>query len=329
MEESGFRTDDGRLRLYPEEGDEGKRVDAFLSERVPELSRTRVQELIRTGQVRSQDGPIEKTNARVQPGRWIEVALPPPLESAIRPEDHGIRILHQDRDLAVVVKPAGMATHPTAAKTSGTLVNALQFQLEGLSEVGGVLRPGIVHRLDRVTSGILVVAKNDFAHHFLSQQFKNREVKKTYRAICLGSEPESKGVVRGLIDRDPKRRRRMMLGGKTGRESETSYEVVGRADPLFGILLHPKTGRTHQIRVHLEKLRCPIVLDKLYGYEPKRWPAPKLNALLKDYPGIFLHAERLEFSHPRTGESLSFSVDPPEGFQKLWTAVFGKRKKKS
>lgn len=328
MEESGFRTDDGRLRLYPEEGDEGKRVDAFLSERVPELSRTRVQDLIRTGQVRSQDGLIEKTNVRVQVGRWIEVDLPPPLESTIRPEDHGIRILHQDRDLAVVVKPAGMPTHPTAAKTSGTLVNALQFQLEGLSEVGGVLRPGVVHRLDRVTSGILVVAKNDFAHHFLSQQFKNREVKKTYRAICLGAEPKGKGVIKGLIDRHPTKRKRMILGGKTGRESETSYEVVASADPLFGLLLHPKTGRTHQIRLHVEKLRCPIVLDALYGYEAKRWPLPKLKGLLKDYPGVFLHAERLEFTHPRSGAPMDFSVEPPDDFQKLWTAVFGKGKKK-
>ena len=311
------------VRLNPALSDDGKRVDAFLSENLDHLSRTRVQELIKEGRVQSSTGPISKSNLKVQPGEWIEVSLPPPLESSILPEDLPIEILHEDDDIAVVVKPAGMPTHPTQSRTSGTLVNALHHHLKSLSGVGGVLRPGIVHRLDRVTSGILAIAKNDPAHHSLTRQFKDRTVRKTYRAICLGNLDEKEGVVRGLIDRHPTRRQRMVLGGKSGRESETAFETVAQSEPVFGLLLHPHTGRTHQIRVHLEYLRCPIVLDTLYGYEPKRWPHPKLNSLLNAHPGILLHAERLEFDHPRTGERMSFRVKPPEGFCRVWDRVFG------
>ncbi|MCA9416929.1 MAG: RluA family pseudouridine synthase [Candidatus Omnitrophica bacterium] len=311
------------IRLLTEPGDQGKRIDAFLSEKLESFSRTRIQDLIKTGQVDSSSGPIRKSNVKIQKGEWIEVRLPPPLESAIQGEDLPLEILHEDEDLAVVFKPAGMPTHPTQSRTSGTLVNALHYHLENLSGVGGVLRPGIVHRLDRVTSGILVVAKNDRAHHSLTQQFKQRSVKKTYRAIGLGNPSESSGVIRGLINRHPTRRQRMILGGRSGRESETAYETVAQSEPVYGFLLHPHTGRTHQIRVHLERIHCPIILDNLYGYEPKRWPFPKLNPWLRDYPGILLHAEQLEFDHPTTGERMSFRIDPPTEFVGLWRELFG------
>ena len=311
------------IRLSPEEVDQGKRVDSYLTEKIEDQSRTRIQEWIKQGRVRSTSGAITRTHHKVQAGEAIEIRLPPPLESAIIAEDLPIEVLYEDSDLAVVVKPSGMPTHPTTTKTTGTLVNALQYRLKNLSGVGGVLRPGIVHRLDRVTSGILVVAKNDVAHHSLTDQFKNRKVKKTYRALCLGHAADSKGVISGLIDRHPTKRQRMVLGESSGRESETFYEIVERNEPLYGLLLTPTTGRTHQLRVHLEKIHLPIVLDHLYGYEPKRWPHPALNPLLKNHPGIFLHAEKLEFRHPASGASLRFWVDPAKNFRKVWKAVFG------
>jgi len=310
------------LRLSTAKEDEGKRIDTFLSEKLHHLSRTRIQNLIKQGKIESSRGPIHKANLKVQFGDWIEVQLPPPLESEILPENLSLEILYEDADLAVVVKPAGMPTHPTQSRTTGTLVNALHHHLKDLSGVGGVLRPGIVHRLDRVTSGVLIIAKNDPAHLSLTQQFKKRSVRKTYRAICLGRPPELNGVVKGLIDRHPNRRQRMLLGGKSGRESETEYRVMAETEPVLGMILYPRTGRTHQIRVHLESIRCPIVLDGLYGYEPKRWPYPKLNPLLKEYPGILLHAERIEFDHPRTGERMDLRVDPPEEFMRVWKSVF-------
>ncbi len=311
------------IRVIPNSEDQGKRIDAFLSEKLEDLSRTRIQELIKLGHVAAVDGAVRRPNLKVQSGGWIDVRLPPPLASTISAEEIPLDILFEDEDIAVVIKPSGLPTHPTRSKTTGTLVNALQHHLKNLSGVGGVLRPGIVHRLDRVTSGILVIAKNDAAHQSLTTQFKNRTVEKTYRALCLGTPPDRQGIIEGLIDRHPTRRQRMVLGGKSGRDSKTEYEVIAVNDSINGMLLRPHTGRTHQIRVHLEKIRCPIVLDRLYGFEPKRWPFPKINSLIKEYPGIFLHAERLELTHPKTEKRINFRVDPPENFMKVWRGVFG------
>ncbi len=309
------------LRIIPTAEDQDKRIDSFLSERLPEISRTRIQDLIAHGQIHSSAGPVRKANFRLHHVAWVEILVPPPIASLIRPESHPIEILYQDQDIAVVVKPVGMPTHPTPARTSGTLVNALLFHLKDLSGVGGVLRPGIVHRLDQVTSGLLVVAKHTRAHESLADQFRRRLVRKTYRALSLGADPGTSGVVEGLLGRHPTRRRKMALLPE-GRHSRTEFERVAARHPLFGLLLHPVTGRTHQIRVHLESLRCPIVLDQIYSYDPRRWPIPALNPILRDYPGILLHAERLEFHHPMTKQALDFTAVAPEPFLRAWNEAF-------
>ena len=310
------------LLLYPEACDSGKRLDVYLSEQIEDLSRTRIQSLVEEGNIRADTGPIRKCKTHVGRMNWIEVTLPPPLESSVTPEDLDIRILHEDRDIAIVEKPPGMPTHPTTTKTTGTLVNALLYHLSDLSEIGGVLRPGIVHRLDRVTSGLLVVAKNSKSHQNLSNQFRARTVQKTYRALCLGNDPGEEGTIEGLIDRHPHHRRRMVLG-RQGRESLSTFQRVCSKSHLQGLLVQPHTGRTHQIRVHLERLHCPVVLDELYGYDPHRWPIPHLNPVLRAYPGILLHAEKIEFAHPATGSSVQFQVRPPSDFVKIWEETVG------
>ncbi|MCG3196082.1 MAG: Ribosomal large subunit pseudouridine synthase D [bacterium] len=311
----------GHLRILPGPEDQEKRIDLFLAERLPDLSRTRIQDLIAHGQIHTSAGPVRKANFRLRNVSWVEIQMPPPTASLIRPEPHSIEILYQDQDIAVVVKPVGMPTHPTPSRTSGTLVNALLFHLKDLSGVGGVLRPGIVHRLDQVTSGLLVVAKHTRSHELLADLFRKRLVRKTYRAICLGADPGAEGVVEGALGRHPTRRRKMALL-PAGRHSLTQFARAAARAPLVGLLLHPVTGRTHQIRVHLESLRCPIVLDTLYGYDPKRWPLPALNPLLRDYPGILLHAERLEFTHPTSREAMSFTAEAPEAFRRVWNEAF-------
>lgn len=307
-------------RFEPGEEDLGKRVDLFLSERIDDISRTRIQELIEAGRVATQIGPVRKSNFKLRQQGWVEISLPTPEEYEVPPEDLPIDILYEDPDLAVVFKPAGMPTHPSASRIHGTLVNALRFRLKDLSGIGGVLRPGIVHRLDRVTSGILVVAKNQQSHINLSDQFRKRKVKKMYRALCLGRDPGAEGVIEGLLDRHPTHRKKRILGA-TGRASKTSYQRILAKHPLYGLLLFPYTGRTHQLRAHLESLHLSIVLDTLYGYEPHRWPHAALNPLLKEYPGILLHAERLEFDQPTTGSRLHFEIEPPEVFRKVWEGV--------
>jgi 23S rRNA pseudouridine1911/1915/1917 synthase len=311
------------LVFQPLPEDLGTRIDRFLTDRMPDYSRTRIQSLIEEGRVQRGSEPILNSNYKIRHNDPIRVLPPPPLASSIQPEDLPIQVLFEDEFLAVVFKPAGMASHPTTTKTSGTLVNALLHHLSSLSEIGGVLRPGIVHRLDRVTSGVLVVAKNQKAHELLSAQFKARTVKKTYRVLALGADPGESGEVSGKVDRHPHKRHRMIFG-RSGRATLSTFERIESEGNLQGILFHPHTGRTHQIRVHLEHLGCPVVLDETYGYEPKRWPIPSLNPLLRAYPGILLHAEKLEFDHPLTQERMSWRMPPPEDYRRIWEGVFGK-----
>lgn len=308
--------------LVPGPEDEGKRIDLFLSEKLPELSRTRIQDLIDQGQVESSVGLVRKPSFRLRRITWVRILVPDPTTCLVPAEDIPLHILYEDPDLAIVNKPAGMPTHPSFSRTSGTLVNALLFHLKDLSGIGGVLRPGIVHRLDRVTSGLLIIAKNQRAHENLADQFRQRTVRKTYRALCLGEDPGESGVIEGLLGRHPVRRKKRVLGTE-GRTSRTSYRKVFSSPPLYGLFLFPHTGRTHQLRAHLESLHCPIVLDQLYGYDPHRWPHPSLNPLLKNYPGILLHAEMLEFQHPREGSACVFSTPPPPQFAKIWKILQG------
>ena len=286
-----------RQKLTSASGDSGRRLDLFLAQRLPELSRTRIQELIRQGNVRV-DGSTAKTSHRISAGETIEFEILPRPALVAAPEDLPLELLLVDEDFVVVNKPAGMVVHAGAGHARGTLVNALLHRLGKLSGAGGALRPGIVHRLDKETSGVLVVARNDRAHENLSEQFRSRNVRKIYVALVHGKMPRDSGTIALPISRDPRRRTRMTARGDKGRHARTDWRVIARLDrcTLVEVVIH--TGRTHQIRAHFAAIGHPIVGDTLYG-------APRgLRAGSRNLPVLernFLHAARIGFSHPSTG----------------------------
>jgi 23S rRNA pseudouridine1911/1915/1917 synthase len=284
-------------KLTAASGDAGRRLDLFLAERVPELSRTRIQELVREGNVRV-DGQIAKVSHRVAASETIEIeVLPRPALEAL-PEDLPLELLYVDDDFVIVNKLAGMVVHAGAGHSRGTLVNALLHRLGNLSAAGGALRPGIVHRLDRETSGAMVVARNDRAHEHLSEQFRSRNVRKIYLALVHGKMTRNSGTITLPISRDPRRRTRMTARATKGRHARTDWRVIARLDrcTLVEAVLH--TGRTHQIRAHFAAIGHPVVGDTLYG-------APRvLRAGTRNLPLLernFLHAARIGFSHPSSG----------------------------
>jgi 23S rRNA pseudouridine1911/1915/1917 synthase len=296
--------------------DAGKRLDQFLVAHLPETSRARVQQLIAQQMVLVDDSTA-KASLRLRGGERIAVigsTSPPPLRAMA--ENIPLDIVFEDDDLAVVNKPAGMTVHAGAGATEeernrGTLVNALLHHFGQLSAVGGELRPGIVHRLDKATSGLLVVAKSDEAHRRLASQFVRRQVKKKYLALVHGWVKQDRGTISTSISRDRVRRTRMTTLRSGGREAITHYTVDRRLDSPYGkftlLEVQIDTGRTHQIRVHLASLRLPIVGDTLYG--APREIRSKAGGLA--LPRNFLHAAALQFQHPRTGEHLSFAAPLP------------------
>ena len=286
------------VRLTAAADDEGLRLDRFIVRHVPSLSRSQVQRLIVDGHITLSEG-APKPALAVWAGLVVEVSVPRASSALPAPEALPLSILYEDADLAVIDKPAGLVVHPGAGHATGTLVNALLHHLGGLSGVGGVERPGIVHRLDRGTSGVMVVAKHDAAHRALSQQFQNRQVVKEYLALVWGTV-RAGGTLSQPIGRDPRRRQKMSTRARRARPAETRILEV---EPLGGVSLVRVaigTGRTHQIRVHLSEAGHAVVGDALYGGTRKSVP-PRLAALAKiDRP--FLHAARLAFTHPATGQ---------------------------
>ncbi|MEQ9399523.1 MAG: RluA family pseudouridine synthase [Longimicrobiales bacterium] len=294
------------------EGQE-ERLDAFLSARL-ELSRTRIQKLIAAGHVRV-DGAVPKKSHVVEEGSRVEVDVPAPVETGIEPQDLPLDIVFQDEDIVVVNKAAGMVVHPAPGHRDGTLVNALLHHVQDLSGVGGRLRPGIVHRLDRDTSGLLVVAKSDRAHVALSEALRKRTVKRLYRAAAWGHLAESPTTVDAPIDRDPRHRQRMAVVDG-GRRAVTHIRVSERWDRAELLDVALQTGRTHQIRVHLAHLGHPVVGDDVYGAGWERGmggPARAwARALASRTPRQFLHAAELMFRHPVSGEKVRFRSELPE-----------------
>ncbi len=307
--------------------DAGKRLDQFLAAKIPEVSRARVQQLIEQHHVLVNDTDA-KPSLRLRGGETIQVLGPAQLEPlrAI-PEDIPLDLVYEDDDLAIVNKPAGMMVHAGAGATEdernrGTLVNALLHRFTKLSAVGGELRPGIVHRLDQDTSGLIVVAKNDEAHRKLAAQFARRQAKKTYIALVHGAMKADRGTIHASISRDSVRRVRMTTRRSGGREAITHYQVRKRIESTFGkfTLLELKidTGRTHQIRVHLSSLGHPVVGDALYGAPREIRKQSGKRTAEKEVATLalsrnFLHAAELELHHPRTGELLSHKAPlPPE-----------------
>lgn len=302
-----------RLTVTVSHEDAGRRLDHVVTARLPDLSRSHVQRLIRDGSI-TIGGRAVKTGAIVAPGMTIAIDLPEPAPSTPQPEALPLPVLYDDDDLVVVDKPAGMVVHPAAGHAAGTLVNALLHHVRGLSGIGGTQRPGIVHRLDKGTSGVMVIAKHDRAHRALAQQFHDRRVDKEYVALVWG-RPTPGRTFDQPLGRDPKHRQRISSRARHARDAKT---VVVGAEPLNGVSLvrvRIHTGRTHQIRVHLSEAGFPVVGDALYGGVRRRLP-PSLGAIARlDRP--FLHASQLSFTHPADGRRLTFDAPLPADLQQV------------
>lgn len=302
------------------------RLDHFLVARLAGLSRTRIQALIKTGRVRVDGTRIVKAREPLSGGERIQVDLPAAQEPARpEPEDMPLNILYEDDQLVVLSKPAGIVTHPGHGIQSGTLVNALVGRFDQLSERNGDERPGIVHRLDKGTSGVMVVAKTDAAHLVLADQFERREVNKTYLALVWGTPAET-GDIKTHLTRDPHNRLAFKTCQTGGRQAVTAYKVFEYYDGFTLLEVRPRTGRTHQIRVHLAHLGCPIFGDDLYGgVKPPANIAPRQRGIVRQLrrvlPRQALHAFRLEFTHPTREQLMSFEAPLPNDFKEAITVL--------
>jgi 23S rRNA pseudouridine1911/1915/1917 synthase len=297
----------------------GQRLDRFLVSVLGDHSRSQIQKLIADGHVRVGARDV-RANHAVRAGDRVTVNLPQPTPASIQPEATSLEVLHEDPDIVVVNKPPGMVVHPGAGHASGTLVNALLHHISDLSGIGGELRPGIVHRLDRGTSGVMVVAKNDAAHQALSRQFHDREVEKEYIALVWGVVQAGRRVD-AAIGRDPVHRQKMSARSRRAREAVTR---ITRAFHLPGLTLCQvaiHTGRTHQIRVHLSAIGHPIVGDALYGGVHRRVAGDIRAVTHLQRP--FLHAARLAFTHPRDGRRIEFTAPLPPDLQEVLDALPG------
>ncbi len=299
------------IRLTVEQG--GIRADRFLSEALEDLTRSAVQKLMEKGLVFRNGKPLFKSE-KLETGDEISLSIPEPEALDVQAQEIPLEIVYEDGDLLVVNKPKGMVVHPAPGNREGTLVNALLYHCGGsLSGINGVLRPGIVHRIDKDTSGLLIVAKNDLSHGRLAQQIKEHSFTREYQAVVYGGFSEDTGTVDAPIGRHPVDRKRMAVlqGSPAARNAVTHFSVVTRYRGFTHLRLRLETGRTHQIRVHMAYLGHPVAGDPVYG--PK-----KVIASLK---GQCLHAGKIGFVHPRSGEYLEFSADPPEYFKSFLSTL--------
>ena len=294
-------------RLIVDEGAAGERLDRFLAGRELEVSRSHIQKLIESGCVLV-NGRTAKANAKLREGDAVETELPEAQELEILPEDIPLDILYEDSDVIVINKARGMVVHPAAGAADGTLVNALLHHCEDLSGINGVIRPGIVHRLDKDTSGVMVAAKNDRAHVDLAEQIREKTAQRIYRAIVCGTIAEDRGEIRAPIGRHPTERKKMAVvpGGK---EATTLFRVVERFPAHTLVECRLKTGRTHQIRVHMAYIGHPLLGDPKYGRK------------MPDIAGQALHSCELSFTHPRTKERMTFAAEMPEDMQAILHAL--------
>lgn len=305
---------DKRFELFdwtvePEEG--GERIDKFLSQ-VPDCdwSRTQLQGWIKDGNVQV-NGKAVKGNYKVHEGDEISLKVPPPVELDLQAEPMDLHIVYEDQDVVVVNKPRGMVVHPAPGNYSGTLVNGLLYHCKDLSGINGVLRPGIVHRIDKDTSGLLMVAKNDKAHESLAAQLKDHTVTRRYVAIVHGKIPHERGTIDAPIGRDPKNRQQMAVVFENSKNAITHFAVLERYQDYTLVDCKLETGRTHQIRVHMKYINHPLVGDAKYG--------PTTNEFGLD--GQALHARDLGFIHPTTGEYLEFTAPLPDDMEKILTII--------
>ena len=306
------------LTIHVQPEHDGLRLDRVLASEIPGHSRSQIQRLIEEGHVTLPRVKTVKANTPVREGDQVTVMLPDPAAPAPGAEDIPLTILFQDEDLIVVDKPAGMVVHPGAGNETGTLVNALLHHVHDLSGIGGELRPGIVHRLDKGTSGVMVVAKHDAAHQELSRQFHDREVEKQYVALVWGLVQQRKRIDIP-IGRDPVHREKISTRARRARSAVTRVTWARHIPGLSLLRLAIQTGRTHQIRVHLNAIGHPIVGDSLYGGVHRRVPN-NLRAVQR-LARPFLHAERLAFTHPRKGDYLEFSAPLPDDLRSVLVDV--------
>ena len=287
------------------ESNETKRIDAYISENT-EYSRTAVQRLIEEEKI-TVNGKKEKASYKVQNGDKIEIEEEPAKEIELKAQDIPLEILYEDNDIIVVNKPKGMVVHPANGNPDGTLVNAIMsICKDSLSGIGGEIRPGIVHRLDKNTSGAIIIAKNDKAHINLSEQLKNHEIKKTYIALVRGIVKENNATINIPIGRSKKDRKKMDVD-KNGKEAITHFKVLKRYKDCTLLEINIETGRTHQIRVHLSHIGYPIIGDEVYSNGKNKW----------NIEGQCLHAKLLDFKHPITGKEMHIEAELPEYFQKI------------
>jgi len=295
--------------VYQADAD-GERLDLFLVRRQPELSRSHVQKLISRGAALV-EGRERKGSYKLTAGESVELTLPEPEPLDIRAEDIPLSVLYEDHDIIVVDKPRGMVVHPAAGISSGTLVNALLFHCRDLSGINGALRPGIVHRLDKDTSGVMVAAKNDAAHLDLAEQIRTKSAQRTYLAVVHGNIREEAGTIKGAIGRHPTDRQRMAIVREHGKEAVTHFRVRERFGAYTLIECRLETGRTHQIRVHMTSIGHPLVNDPKYG--PRKTPFA--------IKGQALHSRSLTLRHPATGEQMTFEAPIPEDFAGIIRAL--------
>lgn len=310
-------------RLLVESEHEGLRLDNFLTALLPDHSRSRIQQLIKDGHVRGAAG-TPRASSTVHEGQVYDVVLPDPVAATPEAEPLPLRILFQDPDVVVLDKPAGMVVHPAAGHSSGTLVNALLHHVKDLSGIGGELRPGIVHRLDRGTSGVMVVAKHDRAHQELSRQFTDREVDKEYIALVWGVVQAGRRID-AAIGRDPAHRQKMSTRASRARSAVTRVTFAQHLTGVSLLKVAIATGRTHQIRVHLSAIGHPIVGDATYGGVHRR-VTPNLRAVMRlERP--FLHAARLAFTHPGDGRRIEFESPLPPDLQSVLDDIHDRERK--
>ncbi|MCD5028430.1 RluA family pseudouridine synthase [Enterococcus asini] len=284
-------------------GEQSGRIDKVLSQELADYSRSQIQQWLKDERVMV-NGTTVKANYKVKAGDQVTIIVPEPTVLELTPENIPLEIVYEDEDVAVVNKPQGMVVHPSAGHPNGTLVNALLFHIQNLSSINDVIRPGIVHRIDKDTSGLLMIAKNDFAHESLAKQLKEKTSLRKYVALIHGVIPHEKGVIDAPIGRS-KTDRKMQAVIEEGKPAVTHFQVLERFADFTLVELQLETGRTHQIRVHMKYIGYPLAGDPVYG--PKKTLPGK---------GQFLHAQVLGFEHPRTGEFLTFTAPLPEVFQK-------------
>ena len=303
------------------EAQNGLRLDRALGELFSHYSRNFLANLVTNGRVRIDGTPAAKPSHRVQSGQLLAIDVPDATPSALASQDIPIAVLHEDSDILVLDKPAGLVVHPAAGHPDQTLVNALLFHVKDLSGIGGEIRPGIVHRLDKDTSGVMIIAKNDDAHRKLKTAWNTDRVRKEYLALVYGTPSQMQGIVDAPIGRDPRDRKRMAVVAD-GRAAVTDYAVLERLRYASLLRCRLRTGRTHQIRVHMKHLGHPIAGDPLYsGPQWKGIPDKRIQKMFSTLERQMLHAASIAFEHPRTGELMSFEAPLPADFAKVLVAL--------